>query len=225
MQFPLIIIELAELPVYGLRFPFTDLAFCLNSKIQKRLSVFMEILVNRIWCLSIGVVLDLILGDPQGWPHPVRLMGRLINGTERVLRGGGEGKGRGDGGQIRLGAALVVIVLGTVAATAWVVLRAAYSIHRFAGMGVEILLTYQIFAAKCLRVESMKVYDCLKAGDLAGAKAAVSMIVGRDTDSLDEEGVAKAAIETVAENTSDGVIAPMVYTALGGPVLGLCTRR
>ena len=81
-------------------------------------------------------------------------------------------------------------------------------------------MTYQILAVKCLKVESMKVYQCLKNGNLEQARIAVSMIVGRDTECLDEEGVAKAAIETVAENTSDGVIAPMLYLAVGGPVLG-----
>ena len=81
-------------------------------------------------------------------------------------------------------------------------------------------MTYQILATKCLKVESMKVYHCLKDKTLPEARKAVSMIVGRDTVCLDERGVVKAAIETVAENTSDGVIAPMLYTALGGPVLG-----
>ncbi|MBE5865055.1 MAG: cobalamin biosynthesis protein CobD [Lachnospiraceae bacterium] len=81
-------------------------------------------------------------------------------------------------------------------------------------------MTFQILATKSLRVESMRVYKCLKQEDLEAARQAVSMIVGRDTATLDEVGVAKAAIETVAENTSDGVIAPMLYTALGGPVLG-----
>lgn len=169
---------------------------------------------------SAGFFLDLMFGDPHWMPHPVRLTGRLIGGTERLLRGG-EGKKGSAAEELVKGAVLAVIVPAAVAVAAWGVLRAAYGIHRFAGMGAEIFLTYQIFAAKCLRVESMKVYDCLKAGDLERARAAVSMIVGRDTDRLDEEGVAKAAVETVAENTSDGVIAPMVYTALGGPVLGL----
>ncbi|MCR5607989.1 MAG: adenosylcobinamide-phosphate synthase CbiB, partial [Lachnospiraceae bacterium] len=81
-------------------------------------------------------------------------------------------------------------------------------------------MTYYILATKCLRVESMKVYDCLKSGSLEESRKAVSMIVGRDTACLNEEGITKAAIETVAENTSDGVIAPMIYTAIGGPVLG-----
>ena len=82
-------------------------------------------------------------------------------------------------------------------------------------------MTYQILAAKCLKTESMNVYHCLKHESLEASRRAVSMIVGRDTNVLDEIGVAKAAIETVAENTSDGVIAPMLYTAIGGPVLGL----
>lgn len=96
----------------------------------------------------------------------------------------------------------------------------AYWLHPYIGAAVESIMTYQILAVKCLKVESMKVYQHLKNGDLGQARTAVSMIVGRDTECLDERGVAKAAIETVAENTSDGVIAPMLYLAVGGPVLG-----
>jgi len=96
----------------------------------------------------------------------------------------------------------------------------AYYIHPCLGVLIETIMTYQILATKCLKVESMKVYHCLQTEGLEAARKAVSMIVGRDTSVLDEEGVAKAAIETVAENTSDGVIAPMLYTALGGPILG-----
>lgn len=83
-----------------------------------------------------------------------------------------------------------------------------------------LVFAYQILAAKSLKTESMKVYDCLVKGNLKAARYAVSMIVGRDTESLDETGVTKAAVETVAENTSDGVIAPMLFLAIGGPVLG-----
>ena len=100
------------------------------------------------------------------------------------------------------------------------ILVGAYALYPRIGMVVEAVMTYQILAARCLQVESGKVWKQLKAGNLEAAREAVSMIVGRDTQNLTEEGVAKAAIETVAENTSDGVIAPMLYTALGGPVLG-----
>ena len=85
-------------------------------------------------------------------------------------------------------------------------------------------MTYQILATKCLKVESMKVYEQLQKQNLPAARKAVSMIVGRDTEQLDETGVAKAAIETVAENASDGVIAPMIYLAVGGPVLGFAYK-
>lgn len=173
---------------------------------------------DQMMIFSAGFFLDLIFGDPQGLPHPVRLIGKLIEAAQRLLLRGGERKGRRE---VWLGAVMAAMVLGCTAGAAWVVMAAAYGLHRYVGMAAEIFLTYQIFAAKCLKVESMKVYDCLKDGDLKGAREAVSMIVGRDTERLDEKGVAKAAIETVAENTSDGVIAPMVYTALGGPVAGL----
>ena len=93
-----------------------------------------------------------------------------------------------------------------------------------AGLGVETVLSYQLLAAKSLRVESGKVYQALKAGDLPAARRAVSMIVGRDTDRLDEAGVAKAAVETVAENASDGVIAPLLFLAIGGAPLGMAYK-
>ena len=107
----------------------------------------------------------------------------------------------------------------TVFVTA-VLLLGAYRLHPYLGAVIESIMTYQILATKCLKVESMKVYQELKKGDIAASRKAVSMIVGRDTECLDETGVAKAAIETVAENTSDGVIAPMIFTAIGGPILG-----
>ena len=112
---------------------------------------------------------------------------------------------------------IVLLLTGMLAA---LILSGAYVIHPNLGMVIEAVMTYQILAARCLQVESSKVWKQLNAGSLEGARKAVSMIVGRDTEYLTEEGVAKAAIETVAENTSDGVIAPMLYTALGGPVLG-----
>jgi adenosylcobinamide-phosphate synthase len=114
---------------------------------------------------------------------------------------------------------VITILLSTVLITT-LILILSYKINIYFGTIVEAIMTYQILATKCLKVESMKVYHSLKNQTLEEARKAVSMIVGRDTQCLDEIGVAKAAIETVAENTSDGVIAPMLYTALGGPILG-----
>ncbi len=122
--------------------------------------------------------------------------------------------------KFRKGIMLAVIVPVMSALMSAVILLIAYKLHPIWGVMIEAIMTYQILAAKCLKVESMKVYKSLKEEGLAAARKAVSMIVGRDTQVLDETGVAKAAIETVAENTSDGVIAPMLYTALGGPMFG-----
>lgn len=166
----------------------------------------------------LGFLLDLLLGDPYFFPHPIRLIGSLIARLETWLLG--KNAVRDERRELQRGRFLVVLVLlATVSVTA-LVLGAAYLLHPCVGMLTETIMTYQILAVKCLKVESMKVYDCLKHQGLEAARRAVSMIVGRDTAVLDETGVAKAAIETVAENTSDGVIAPMLYTALGGPILG-----
>lgn len=164
-----------------------------------------------------GFLLDLLLGDPYFLPHPICLIGKLIIVTEKKLR-----RKRPEEGsrEIRLGAVMVFFVLGVVVSVAGSLLWAAYHLHVYMGCLVECLMTYQILAAKCLKTESMKVFRCLKERNLEQARTAVSMIVGRDTFCLDEEGVARAAVETVAENTSDGVIAPMLFLALGGPVLG-----
>ena len=165
----------------------------------------------------LGFLLDLLLGDPYFLPHPIRLIGSLIAGMEKYLLERPEGR---EEDQFKKGIVLVVIVLTATMAVTAVLLLGAYRLHPGLGVAVETIMTYQILAAKCLKVESMKVYECLKKGNLKAARKAVSMIVGRDTDVLNEEGVAKAAVETVAENTSDGVIAPMLYAALGGPILG-----
>jgi len=164
----------------------------------------------------LGFILDLILGDPYCLPHPVRFIGKLITAVERGLRK----KSTESTAKLWQGRCLVVIVLVSVVAVASILVIAAYWFNPYAGIVLETIMTYQILAVKCLKVESMKVYRALKDEDLAQARTAVSMIVGRDTACLDAEGIAKAAIETVAENTSDGVIAPMLYLAVGGPILG-----
>lgn len=175
----------------------------------------------HIIAFLLGFLLDQLLGDPCFLPHPVRLIGKLVSGTERRLRGkipkDGTDRSRRE---LRQGTAMVLFVLASVVMVSGLLLLAAYRMHPYLGVAAESVMTYQILAVKCLRVESMKVYHCLKDGSLEQARTAVSMIVGRDTECLDEEGVIKAAVETVAENTSDGVIAPMLFLAVGGPVLG-----
>lgn len=172
----------------------------------------------------LGFLLDLLLGDPGWLPHPIRLIGKLIAGTEKRIRCSNEEKPQETEekhkAELWQGIGLVLLVLVSVVSVTSFLLLGAYLLHPYLGLAAETVMTYQILAVKCLKNESMKVYRCLEQGDLQQARQAVSMIVGRDTECLDEAGVAKAAIETVAENTSDGVIAPMVYLALGGPILG-----
>ena len=176
----------------------------------------------HILAFGAGFLLDQLFGDPYFLPHPIRGIGWLIAKTEKTLRAGnpqGNSTER-EGVERRQGNLLVVVVLLFTGMLSALILFGAYAMHPGLGVVIEAVMTYQILAARCLQVESSKVWKQLNAGSLEEARKAVSMIVGRDTEHLTEEGVAKAAIETVAENTSDGVIAPMLYTALGGPVLG-----
>ena len=115
---------------------------------------------------------------------------------------------------------LAFTVIFATFAISVIIIVAAYSINLYAGVIAEAVMTWQILATKCLRVESMRVYDALRTDGVDAGRRAVSMIVGRDTSVLYAAGVTRAAVETIAENTSDGVIAPMLYTAIGGPVLG-----
>lgn len=163
-----------------------------------------------------GFLLDLLVGDPYALPHPVRLIGKGICLLEK--RWNTDDKTKKE--RLYRGAWMTLLLVFAAMALSGAVLFCAYWIHPLAGMAVEGIMTYQLLAAKCLKTESMKVYRQLEKGDLPGARRAVSMIVGRDTELLDEIGVIRAAVETVAENTSDGVIAPMLYLAVGGPVLG-----
>lgn len=176
-----------------------------------------HILTYHMIAFVCGFVLDLVFGDPHALPHPIRLIGTLIAGLEKKLL---KLQMRDEKKEFYKGILLVVLVLFSTGAVAALVLVVVYWLHPVAGIVIESVMTYQILATKCLKDESMKVYQSLNEQGLEAGRVAVSMIVGRDTNVLDETGVVKAAVETVAENTSDGVIAPMLYTALGGPVLG-----
>ena len=165
----------------------------------------------------IGFLIDFIVGDPQGLWHPVCGIGSLISRMEKQLR-----KNVADTPQNLLlaGAALAVTIpCMTVVITA-VLLLAAGFIHPYLRFVLMCVLDGWILAARSLKTESMKVYRRLKEKDLNGARYAVSMIVGRDTERLTAEGVTRAAVETVAENASDGVIAPLLFLLFFGPVGG-----
>lgn len=174
-------------------------------------------MVISLYALCLGFLLDLIFGDPHWLPHPVRLMGRAISGLEKALRPRfpDTPQGRRSSGRV-----MVILVLFIFTAAPLVILLLCQRISPFLRLAVEAVMCYQLLAARSLRDESMKVYDALCQDDLPLAREKVSMIVGRDTQKLSREQVAKAAVETVAENTSDGVVAPLFYMAIGGGVLG-----
>jgi len=175
---------------------------------------------NHIIAFILGFILDRIIGDPYNIPQPIRYIGSLISFFEKKLLHL-DGDARNFEKEKRSGVLMCILVIVITGLVTGLITFFSYKFNFVFGIIVEAILTCYILAAKSLKVESMKVYDALKHGTIEDARYAVSMIVGRDTDSLDEIAVAKAAVETVAENTSDGVIAPMIYTFLGGPVLGL----
>lgn len=173
----------------------------------------MKILIAVLPILA-GFLLDCILGDPYSLPHPIRLIGRLISALEKWVRNAFANHLTA-GGTI-----LALIVLMTSAGIPLAVLFLCYRVNIWLGAAAESILCYYMLAARCLRSESMKVYRAISENDTEKARTAVSMIVGRDTKPLDRTGIIRAAVETVAENTSDGVTAPMLYMGLGGAVLG-----
>lgn len=167
--------------------------------------------------ILLGYLMDLVLGDPRWLYHPVRLMGRMITGTEQVIR---RLCGKSEKALLTGGFFLVVFVLLETAVFFGGILWAARRISVQAEFVVSVLMCWMLLAVKSLKTESMNVYEKLTGGTLEEARNAVSRIVGRDTGRLSAEQVAKAAVETVAENTSDGITAPLFYLALGGPLLG-----
>ena len=170
-----------------------------------------------LYAMLIGFGMDLLLGDPRGMPHPVIWIGRLISALEPYLRAIFP---RTPEGERRAGGVLWLLTAAVSAALPALVLWVCALISPWLRLAAESVMCWQILAVKSLRTESMKVCAALETGDLEASRRAVSMIVGRDTARLDRDGVTRAAVETVAENTSDGVVAPMVFLALGGAPLG-----
>ena len=167
--------------------------------------------------LSLALLLDLTLGDPRWLPHPVVMIGHLISALERWLRQFMANE--------RLAGVLLLFLTVTCAATAtWLAVWGAAGIHPLAGLLIAALLSSTCLAARSLQHESALVADALYAGDMATARVMLSRIVGRDTEHLDESQIWRALIETVAENTSDGIIAPLFWLALGGPVAGMAFK-
>ena len=167
--------------------------------------------------LCIGFCVDLLLGDPRSIPHPIIFIGKLIDALEKLVRRVFPKTKRGEeiaGGVLWL----LVVSISTLIPLG--ILWGAQLVSPWLRLAVESIMCWQILATKSLKDESMKVYHALKTGDIEKSRYAVSMIVGRETARLDEAGVTRAAVETVAENTADGIVAPLLYIAIGGAPLG-----
>lgn len=168
---------------------------------------------NSCFALLLGFVLDLLLGDPRWLYHPVCVIGNLIAFLEKRIRSIFP---KSEKGELAGGVLETVLVCLFSFLIPLGIMKILYQKLPVIGFLLETFWCYQLFAAKSLKTESMKVYDRLKNGTIEEARYAVSMIVGRDTKSLSETGVTKAAVETIAESTSDGILAPMFYMAIGG---------
>ncbi|NLB09368.1 MAG: cobalamin biosynthesis protein CobD [Clostridiales bacterium] len=158
--------------------------------------------------IIIGFLLDLIIGDPQGWPHLVRLLGALISALEKALYDSDRKR--------QAGTILVTAVLFISAAVSLAILATAWLLSPWLYLVVTSLLCWQILAARSLAEESKQVYYALQNQDLPASRRKLAMIVGRDTSALEERDVVRATVETIAENTADGIVAPLFYFMLGG---------
>lgn len=166
--------------------------------------------------ITAGFILDFLFGDPHWLPHPICLIGNLIGFLEKRLR---SIFAFSNTALLLSGGLMVIIVLLLTYSVPYIILYEAEKVSIWLAFVLETIMFYQIFATKSLRDESMKVYEALKNNDLADARLKLSWIVGRDTQILTAEEVTKGAVETVAENTSDGVIAPMFFMFIGGAPL------
>ncbi|MBR4895159.1 MAG: cobalamin biosynthesis protein CobD [Clostridia bacterium] len=174
-----------------------------------------ERLIVQTAALCLGFLIDFFVGDPYSIPHPIVAIGKLISFFDRKLR-------RGNSNPKDVGRGVLTVILVALISTAVpaLFLEGAWRLHPILYLVLDSIMCWQILAARQLYREGVKVQRALEKGDTEGARYAVSMIVGRDTNVLDEDGICRAAVETVAENTSDGVIAPLYWMILFGAAGG-----
>mgnify|MGYP001055869415 FL=1 len=170
------------------------------------------------WCVA--WLLDFIIGDPQNWPHPVRWVGNLISAVQRIIR-----RYCHSDRALRIGGAVMwIVVVGLTWAASWGVLVLAKSVHPWLGWVVEVWMIFTVLAGRCLANAAQDVERPLRAGDLAASREKLSWIVGRDTSQLQPQQINRAVVETVAENTVDGIIAPLFFLLLGGAPLAMAYK-
>ena len=170
-----------------------------------------------LYTLPAAFLLDLVLGDPESLPHPIRWMGKSITFMEPIFR-------RLPTGPAISGAFLSISLIATTWALTSLVIQASELIHPFAGDALEILIIYYAVSARSLEDSALEVHRSLQQGRLQEAKARVAMIVGRDVADLKEDGITRATVETVGENLVDGVVSPLFYAAIGGAPLAMAYK-
>ena len=175
--------------------------------------------MTAVSLLSAGL-LDLLLGDPHRLPHPVRWIGRLINGLEKVLYP----ENRSDRSEFCAGCIVCMLVVFLCGGSVYLVFLSLQKWSPIAGLIGETIIGCYCISARSLVQEADKVRRFLAVQDLSSARKALSMIVGRDTENLDEDGIVRATVETVAENIVDGIVSPVFYLALGGPVAAMAFK-
>lgn len=172
-------------------------------------SISNDIINSGAIMLALAVALDFFLGDPHSWPHPIVFIGRMIGRYEKLIR-------KQSWLSLKTGGFLLAgLSVMTVAAAISLILFFAGLVGPWAEFGISAYLIYTSLAARCLRDEAVKVYNSLRNSGIEESRRLLSYLVGRDTKSLDEKGVTRAVVETVAENTIDGVLAPVFYLLLG----------
>lgn len=173
-------------------------------------------MLNHLIAISIAFLIDAIIGDPPHWPHPVKWMGSAIAVLERKLNKNRNQKAKGLG-MVFL---LIIIVFTLTTLLVWV----GYEVHLYFGIFLESIIIATTIARKSLIEAALEVYGPLKSGEMTKARVKLSYIVGRDTEKLDEGEVVRGTVETVAENTSDGVTAPLFWALIGGAPLAIVYR-
>lgn len=177
--------------------------------------------MNPLFALLCGFGIDLVLGDPRCLPHPVQGIGWLIQKLSPLLRRCFPDTNRG---AFSAGITLVVLVVGLTGLCTGLAIYLAGLVHPLLQAIVQIVICWQVLATKSLRKETMRVVTALEQGTLADARKAVGMVVGRDTAQLTEEEILEADVETVAENAADGILAPLLWTVVLGPIGGMCYK-
>ncbi len=173
-------------------------------------------MMNHLFAITLAYLIDRLIGDPSSVPHPVRMIGKGIARLEQLLN-------RGSMKRVN-GIILIMLIVTIIFSLAYVIVYFAYQLHIVVGIGIEAILIATTIATKGLADAAYDVYRPLEKNDWRTAKEKLSHIVGRDTEQLSESEMARATVETVAENTSDGITAPLFWALIGGAPLALAYR-